>query len=185
MMSQSHISFYSDSLFEAENSLLDSLPEALELPSSQSSLYEANQSFLPPPPRPACAPRDLVRIGPPLQRVWVLYNAHPDMEDSRKQFVKWWLTTGYGKQCEGQSNMHWDGKKKATVWQGFEQVAHEQSGQPKVMCKECKATLAHPAAKRAGTSSLQHHFAKGGCRVQKVAKKGVNQMLQEAVCSCL
>lgn len=74
-MSQSHTSFYSDSLFEAENILLDSLPEASELPSSQSSLYEANPNFLPSmprPPLPACAPKDLVRIGPPLQRVWVL-----------------------------------------------------------------------------------------------------------------
>jgi hypothetical protein len=105
------------------------------------------------------------------------------MEDSRKQFVEWWLTTGYGKRWEGQSNMLWDGKKKATAWEGFEQVAHERSGQPKVMCKDCKGTLVHPAPKRAGTSSLQHHSNQGGCRAQKVAKKGVDQMIREAVCS--
>ena len=50
--------------------------------------------------------------------------------------------------------MYWDGKKKATVWQGFEQVVHEQSRQPKVICKEYKAILAYLAAKHAGTSSL-------------------------------
>jgi hypothetical protein len=49
------------------------------------------------------------------------------------------------------------------------------------MCKEYKAILAHLAAKHAGTSSLQHYFTKGGCRVQKVAKKGVDQILQEIV----
>ncbi|KAJ5084993.1 hypothetical protein N7532_009764 [Penicillium argentinense] len=60
------------------------------------------------------------------------------MEDSRKQFVEWWLTTGYGKQQEG-GNIHWDGKKTSDIWQNFEQVAHERTGQVKVMCTKCSS----------------------------------------------
>jgi hypothetical protein len=103
-VSITHLLLLRLSLFDTENI---SLPEISELPSSQPSLDEANLNFLPPPPPlPVCAPKDLVRIGPPFERVWVLYDAHPDMEDSRKQFLEWWLTIGYGKQREGQSNMH-------------------------------------------------------------------------------
>ncbi|KAL4861668.1 ankyrin repeat-containing domain protein [Aspergillus spectabilis] len=122
IISHSHTFFYSDSIFETENILPDSLLETSELPSSQPSLYEANPNLPPPPPLLLCAPKDLVRIGPPFEQVWVSYNAHPDMEDSRKQFVEWWLTTGYGKRWEGQSNMLWDSKKKAAAWQRVAKV---------------------------------------------------------------
>lgn len=55
------------------------------------------------------------------------------MEDSRKQFVDWWLTAGYGKDSERHGNLHWDGKKTSEIWQSFEQVAHEKTGQPKIL----------------------------------------------------
>lgn len=182
-MSQSHNSFYSDSLFDPQTLLSESLPDISELPSRQPTIYESNSNHLPPLPPPEFAPKDLIRIGPLYQRVWVVYESHPEMEDARKQFVEWWLTTGYGEQAEGKGNVHWDGKKTSDIWKGFEQVAHERTGQPKVMCKRCKTTLAHPAAKRAGTSALQHHLKKGGCRAPRVAEKGVDQILQDMVCS--
>jgi hypothetical protein len=76
------------------------------------------------------------------------------MENSRIQFVKWWLKTEFGSKKETQDTIHWDGKKKSDLWESFEQVAHEKTGEPKVMCKRCQTILVHPHHRRAGSSSI-------------------------------
>lgn len=176
MMSQSQ-TFYSDSFIDPDILPSDDFPD---LPSSQPTITSIPNSYFTPPPQLSYAPKSLERIGPTLQKIWVLYTSEPEMEDSRKQFVEWWLTTGYGKNPERHGTLHWDGKKTSEIWQNFEQVAHEKTGQPKVMCRRCLTTLTHPGYKRAGTSTLQHHLKGGACRADRM-KKGIDQLIRDSV----
>jgi hypothetical protein len=76
--------------------------------------------------------------------------------------------------------MHWDGKKKSDIWESFEQVAHEKTGEPKVMCKRCYAILVHPHPRRGGTSPLRRHINGGTCFATK-KNGGIGQLLQNMV----
>lgn len=104
------------------------------------------------------------------------------MEQSRNQFVQWWLTTGFGLDPQYRDGIHWEKKKKSDVWEHFEQIAHERTGEPKLMCKYCSTVLAHPSHKRAGTSALKTHLKGNTCRVDK-EKQGpfIDQMIQDTV----
>lgn len=102
------------------------------------------------------------------------------MESSRQQFVEWWLKTGFGSQREVREHLHWDGKKKSDLWESFEQVAHEKTGEPKVMCKRCFTVLTHPNHKRGGTSALKAHLQGGACRLDR-KRRGIDQLIRDAV----
>lgn len=69
-------------------------------------------------------------------------------------------------------------KKKSDVWEHFEQIAHERTGEPKVMGKYCSTVLAHPNHKRAGTSALKTYLKGNTCRIDK-EKRGplIDQMI--------
>lgn len=100
------------------------------------------------------------------------------MEQSRNQFVQWWLTTGFGLDPQYRDGIPLGKKKKSDVWEHFEQIAHERTGEPKVMGKYCSTVLAHPNHKRAGTSALKTYLKGNTCRIDK-EKRGplIDQMI--------
>ena len=179
-MSQSQASFYSDSLIDPDILQSDDL---LNLPSSQLTVTSIPISQFTPPLQLSYAPQALERVGPTLQRFWVLYPSEPKMEETRKQFVEWWVKTGFGKNPVYSGSLHWDGKKKSELWESFEQVAHQKTGEPKVMCKRCFSTLTHPGYKRTGTSALKAHLKGGACRVYTRSRRGIDQLIRESVSS--
>lgn len=105
-----------------------------------------------------------------------------------KEFVDWWLKTGYGR---SKRNLNWDmspTKRRADCWKGFQQVANAKDGKPGVICKRCRTVLAHPATNHTGTSTMQKHLDGPRCkqRLPKQALQGtssVHQLLSDAVCS--
>lgn len=113
-MSQSQVSFYSDSFTDPDFRQSDDLPD---LPSSQST--ETSNSFTP-LPQLSSAPKSLERVGSTLRKFWILYASEPEMEDSRKQFVEWWLNTLFGSNPQCRDSLHWDGKKTSVLWEHFE-----------------------------------------------------------------
>jgi hypothetical protein len=132
------------------------------------------------PHQPSLAPDSLKRVGPKLQQFWILFDSDTGMDHTRAQFVEWWLSTGFGSKEDIRDAIHWDGKKKSDLWESFEQVAHEKTGEPKVMCKRCHALLVHPHHRRGGTSPLKAHLKGGTCLATK--KKGsIGQLLQSMV----
>lgn len=131
------------------------------------------------------APSSLTRVGLPLQKHWVLYpvdSSRGDMDESRKKFVSWWLTTEFGSKSEVNQTINWDSKPKSSIWDRFQQVANEKSGKPKVMCKSCLCTLVHPRFRRAGSSPMNAHIKTGSC-TRKPAPR-IDQLVKEMVC-CL
>ena len=53
------------------------------------------------------APLSLPRVSLPLQQYWVLYSSEPssEMDESRKSFVRWWLTTEFGSKPDIQDSI--------------------------------------------------------------------------------
>lgn len=71
-------------------------------------------------------------------------------------------------------------EKTSVLWEHFEQVAHEKTGEPKVMCKRCFTTLTHPGHKRTGTSALKAHLKGGTCRLE-TKRRGIDQLIRDSV----
>jgi hypothetical protein len=126
-------------------------------------------------------------VGPKLQQIWILFDSdveNPKMQQNRQEFVDWWLKTEFGLKEGLRDGIHWDGKKKSDLWESFEQVAHEKTGEPKVMCKRCHAIRVHPNHRRGGTSPLRTHIKGGTCFALK-KKGGIGQLLQNMVSTIL
>jgi hypothetical protein len=99
-------SLYSDSFIDPDIVQSDDLPN---LPSSQPTVAwipTSHFTSLSSPARLSHAPKSLERIGPPLRKFWVLYPSESEMEHSRKQFVEWWLTTGFGMNPQCRDGLH-------------------------------------------------------------------------------
>lgn len=85
------------------------------------------------------------------------------MED-REAFVQWWISTNYGDEDRlgGQKPYDWESKTTSAKWHDFRQVAHQDTGLPKVVCKICGSVLEHPKwlPKKVGngTSTLGRHL---------------------------
>lgn len=107
----------------------------------------------------------------------VLYNSDAEMANSRTEFVEWWLNTEFGSK---KNTVRWNGKKKTDIWEQFEQVAHEKTGEPKAMCKKCQAVLVHPHHRRAGTSPMHIHLKGDGCHGGP-KKQSIDQLLRSSV----
>jgi hypothetical protein len=176
-MSQSQASFYSESFIDPDLLQSDDPPD---LPSSQVTQTSIPASDFTYPLRHSRALDSLTRVGPTLRRFWILYNSDAEMENSRIQFVKWWLKTEFGSKKETQDTIHSDGKKKSDLWESFEQVAHEKTGEPKVMCKRCQTILVHPHHRRAGSSPMKTHLKSGAC-LSKPKKGGIAQLIRNSV----
>jgi hypothetical protein len=105
------------------------------------------------------------------------------MDETRKQFVEWWLMTEFGAKKELQKSVYWDSNlKKSDVWESFDQVANAKTGEPKVICKRCQNVIIHPGVKRAGPSPMKAHLSSTVCvQPRTTTKQGINQLLQEIV----
>ncbi|KAJ5267276.1 hypothetical protein N7478_010084 [Penicillium angulare] len=128
------------------------------------------------------APTSLIRLGPYLQKHWIPYpsdSSYGNMEETRKKFVDWWLTTEFGSQPQTRKEIHWEGKATSDVWDSFQQVAHEKSGKPRVMCKSCLCTIGHPRFRRAGSSPMNAHLKTSTCPRKPTPKKGIDQLVKE------
>jgi hypothetical protein len=123
------------------------------------------------------APLFLTRTGPHLQRFWILVEMDPATGQTRKDFTEWWLQTEYSTRKDIETTIHWDHKKRASVWDHFEQVAHKRTGEPKVMCKRCLTTLTHPNIRRGGTSPMNTHLKGNTCH----PKHGIGKLLAKQV----
>jgi hypothetical protein len=181
-MSQSQASLYAESyidpdILQPNNFLLDSS-------SSQPTSTSIPASNFTHPPQLSLAPISLTRVGPRLRRCWILFDTDLKMEQSRRQFVQWWLTTGFGLDPQYRDGIKWEKKKISDVWKQFEQVANERTGEPKVMCKHCFTVLTHPNTKRTGTSTLITHLKGGTCRRDEKPKgTPIDQMIRDSVSS--
>jgi hypothetical protein len=179
-MSQPQASFYAESYIDPD--ILQ--PDDLDIPSSQPTLTSIPTSHLTHPLQSFLAPTSLTRVGPRLRKCWVLFDTDLEMEQSRHQFVQWWLTTGFGLDPQYRDGIKWGKKKISDVWKQFEQVANERTGEPKVMCKHCFTVLTHPNTKRTGTSTLITHLKGGTCRKDKKPKGiPIDQMVRDSVSS--
>ena len=86
-----------------------------------------------------------------------------------KEFVDWWLKTGYSR---SKQNLNWDispTKRRADCWKGFQQVVNTKDGKLGVMCKRCRTVLAYLTTNHTGTSTIQKHLDGPRCR-QRVPK---------------
>lgn len=179
--SQSQYSLYAESDIQLNSDLLlqpDDFPSlSYNQPTTSEPATDWSKSS------ETTAPPSLLRVGPYLQRYWVLFSADPAMEidTSRKDFVKWWLNTDFGSRPSVKASVTWEGKKKSEVWDHFHQVAHERTGEPKVMCKNCFCTLVHPQYQRAGSSPMKGHLKTTSCRSKPVSGKRIDQLIQQMV----
>jgi hypothetical protein len=86
--SQGSSSFYVDSYIGPGILQLDDFPDIL---SSQPTLLSPPTSNFTRPPQPPLAPPSLTRVGPRLQKCWVLFESDIVMEKTRDDFVEWWI----------------------------------------------------------------------------------------------
>ena len=159
----------------------------LDAPSSQITAQSTPSSEFPPPSRYPRAPDSLTRVVcKSRQQTYILYKSDKSdrtMDETRKQFVEWWLITEFGAKKELQKSVYWDSNlKKSDVWESFDQVANAKTGEPKVMCKRCQNVIVHPGVNRAGPSPMKAHLTSAVCvKPWKTAKPGINQLLREMV----
>ncbi len=162
--------------------------DLFELPSSEITRPSISISDVFPPSREKKprAPTSLERVGKPFQRFYILYpgdEQETQMEDSRRQFVRWWLDTEYGLKPELRKSIKWASElKKSDAWLSFDQVAHERTGEPKVICKRCQNVIVHPGYRRAGLSPMRAHLSSSVCaKPQPLKKQGIDQLIRNSV----
>lgn len=179
--SQSQYSLYAESDIQLNSDLLLQPDDFPDLSYNQPSTSEPATNWS--KSSETTAPPSLLWVGPYLQRYWVLFSADPamEMDTSRKDFVKWWLNTDFCSRPSVKASVTWEGKKKSEVWDHFHQVAHEKTGEPKVMCKNCFCTLVHPQYQRAGSSPMKGHLKTTLCRSKPVSGNRIDQLIQQMV----
>lgn len=160
MSQQSHL--YPSSAYGYEDSELG-FP-----PSTETSFSQLNPIFFPEPfLLTSKAPLSLKRAGFGGSSPFVLY---PEMDNT--QFIEWWLTTQYGdpKRMEPKKPLDWARKRTSKHWKDFVQVAHEDTGRPKILCQRCGTILDHPnwnpSGPPSGTSCLQRHLNSHTCQLR-------------------
>lgn len=173
-MSQSHASFFSDQLSDAD--LLRS-DDFSSLPAHSRTAYSTHLLEFTHSPQYSRAPDSLERVGPRFRKSWILWKGGDEMEDYRREFTDWWMSTEFGSQKDVSESMHWDGRKKnSELWESFEQVAHEMTGEPKVMCKRCNALLVHANHRRKGSSPMKGHLASGICHHKRTKASNTSKI---------
>lgn len=190
-MSQSQVSESQYNTSQFAESFIDpdflQSDDFLELPTSEITRPSISISDVcsPREKRP-CAPTSLECVGKPFQRFYILYPSDeqdPQMEASRRQFVHWWLDTEYGQKPELPKSIKWASElKKSDTWLSFDQVAHERTGEPKVMCKRCQNVIIHPGHRRAGLSPMRAHLSSSVCtKPRPLKKQGIDQLIRNSV----
>lgn len=125
-------------------------------------------------PLPLLLPSSIERTGGRTQQ-WALWT-----EMTKADFIEWWLTTQYGTSPKAKC-VHWDGKgHKSDVWSSFDQIANIETGQPKVICKQCSTMFGHPSTH--GTNTLRRHKTNGSCQKSKGKQPDIQQSIQMKVC---
>jgi hypothetical protein len=124
--------------------------------------------------------------APELQTIasnYILYD-----EEQKDAFMEWWEGTSWMLTAANKSNIKmpsWGSSKVSPVWLHFSEVAHKNTGEPKVLCMVCQHLLAHPSIKNTGTSTMQSHVNSKNCRKVGV-KKGYQSisliLTSEKVC---
>src|SRR5271156_4146061 len=157
---------YSSSLYE------ENIPNNLTYPlsdidpqlfSPELSFSQQSNGSTPNPEfrQPLIIPSSLERVGPKRVKQYVLYKAM-----NRQDFIEWWIQTQHGGELnklntEEKEKVKWDGDGLSSdVWQHFHQVAHKNTGEPKVMCKRCGKILNHPHSSGHGTNAMKRHWEK-------------------------
>jgi hypothetical protein len=90
---------------------------------------------------------------------------------NHSDWVDWWLETEYG----SNNKITWESQhgSDSETWKQFEQVAHEGTESPKVMCKRCDAILELPYGTkedangrvgRHGTTTITRHLQISTCQ---------------------
>ncbi|KAJ5685107.1 hypothetical protein N7536_007726 [Penicillium majusculum] len=126
------------------------------------------------PTVPLLIPDTLERVGPFGKRKYILWT-----EMMNEDFVAWWLKTEYGSAIK--RNI-FDGKRQASAWDHFHQVAAIHDGSPKVMCKSCDHVLAHPADRHRGTSTMnRHHSQAAACQKGKRISQDIRKIISNGV----
>lgn len=176
-MAFSQVSYFTDQFSETDFLQSDDLPI---LTSTRGTVTSIAPSENHPPSHPILAPASLQRVGPRLQQFWVIYDTEPDMDHSRSKFVEWWLLTDFGSKKDTQESINWSGKKKSSIWDNFSQVAHQKTGEPKIICQRCNTLLVHPHFRRGGTSPMRTHLKGSTCH-PGLPKRGIEQLIQNSV----
>jgi hypothetical protein len=123
--------------------------------SQQTVVSGSNSEFR----QPLLIPASLERTGSGPKKPYVLYS-----NMTKKDFVEWWLQTQFGTQQHSKKKFRWDARQLSDVWKSFDQVAHYQTGEPKVICQRCGRILEHPQQSLNGTTSMKRHLEGGLCQ---------------------
>jgi hypothetical protein len=162
-------SIYSDSI----DPTLSSDPFFLE-PSEPTESQQTESQSTKLTSLPLLLPPSIQRTGGRTQQ-WALWT-----EMTKADFIEWWLTTQYGTSPKAKL-VFWDGKRlKSDIWSSFDQIANIQTGQPKVICKQCGSMFGHPSSH--GTNTLRRHKSNGSCQKSKGKQPNIEQSIQKKVC---
>ena len=140
---------------------------------SQQTAISLPDSFRTPSSTPP-VPASLTRVGPDRRKIWALF----EMEN-KETFIDWWLQTSSANNTEREGKKKFDFENSALsskAWEHFKQIAHQTTGEPKVMCSRCSRVLDHPIWTENGTNSMRRHWAGEKCRkaITTVPKQGSN-----------
>ena len=95
-----------------------------------------------------------------------------------------WLQTQYATVEGNDKRINWKSKHSSEVWENFDQVAHQLTGEAKVMCRRCGKILPHPQEKGDGTNSMKRHLGSNSCRrvtSDQSQQQGIQQSFEFAV----
>ncbi len=95
-------------------------------------------------------------------------------------FLHWWNTTQWA--TTHSNTIKWESTAKTSkVWHIFKPVAEIRTGNPKVMCSQCEATLEHPGIKNSGTNSLKSHLKSNACKKKSRSRATVQSRIVDYV----
>lgn len=102
----------------------------------------------------------------------------------QEQFISWWLQTQYATVEGKDKRVHWNAKHTSDAWSHFDQVAHQLTGEAKVMCQRCGKVLPHPHDKGDGTNSMKRYLGSNSCQRiagDRLKQQGIQQSLDSMV----
>ncbi|RDW70298.1 hypothetical protein BP5796_08695 [Coleophoma crateriformis] len=88
------------------------------------------------------------------------------------RFLIWWRDSSWYQQFKTtefnpERRINWSSAvRSSTTWAAFDQGAKISTGEPVIICQNCKTILIHPGIKKTGTSSMKTHLASAACRRQ-------------------
>jgi len=108
-----------------------------------------------------------------------IFNPH---EDKKADFLAWWKTTRWYTINHPKTEhtktllVNWGSEKSSNCWEFYYEGATIIQGDPKLVCKQCFGTLAHPGPDHGGTSNMRAHLKTMQCK-KKAKFRGVRQAL--------